>query len=163
MNGNIQCFRSFHLVLALIAIIVLALCIGIIPVVFVYSQGCIEVSRCTYLSVRCQRANLPFVMYKTPLCSPHYALPLQKPLILYETFRGLSSAFNPHYPWWTAVELFRRLTFVLFIVAFPGNNVSRGVFVHCCKMVTVLIIICAVPCNLLPGHRCDCQHIHAAF
>ena len=46
VNGNIQCFKGLHLVIAVVAIIILALCVGIIPAVFLYSHGVLQVSVC---------------------------------------------------------------------------------------------------------------------
>ena len=50
---------------------------------------------------------------------------LQRPSIFYKTFSELSISFRDGYSWWPAMELCRRLILVVFIVAFPGNNVSK--------------------------------------
>ena len=50
---------------------------------------------------------------------------LQRPSIFYKTFSELSTSFRDGYSWWPAMELCRRLILVVFIVAFPGNNVSK--------------------------------------
>jgi hypothetical protein len=46
VNGNVQCFKDLHLVIALIAIVILAVCVGVIPAILIYSRGILQVSAC---------------------------------------------------------------------------------------------------------------------
>ena len=60
VNGNIQCFRDLHLVIAVIAIVILALCVGIIPAILIYSCGVLEVGlhELTFYSLALQTSQV---------------------------------------------------------------------------------------------------------
>ena len=44
VNGNVECFSGGHIILGVLAIVVLIFCILLIPLVFVYAKGYVEVA-----------------------------------------------------------------------------------------------------------------------
>lgn len=45
MDGNIECFTGWHTGLAVLAMCTLVFCMLLIPVIFIYAQGYLEVRR----------------------------------------------------------------------------------------------------------------------
>ena len=54
---------------------------------------------------------------------------MQRPDLLRKTAEVVRKGFKESYKWWAAVELARRMLMLLFIVSFPGNDVSYCVIV----------------------------------
>ena len=49
---------------------------------------------------------------------------IQRPGWLRHTAEVMRTGFKERYKWWATVELGRRMLLLLFIVSFPGNDVS---------------------------------------
>ena len=52
---------------------------------------------------------------------------MQRPELLRNTAEVVRKGFKERYKWWATVELGRRMLLLLFIVSFPGNDVSTVV------------------------------------
>ena len=50
---------------------------------------------------------------------------MQRPELLRSTAEVVRKGFKERYKWWATVELGRRMLLLLFIVPFPGNDVSN--------------------------------------
>ena len=108
MSGDIQCFSGGHIPLALLAILMLALCVFLIPTLIILAIKVCLLFCCQYAE------HVTFVTI------------MQRPHDIRYWIDPLTAGFKDENKWWSGMELGRRLLFLLFIISFPKNTVSNA-------------------------------------
>lgn len=115
MSGDIECYRESHLPLALLAIAVLLVCFLAIPLTALLTTNKVPVS--TYMHCTCI-LSLCYLSGQVKICAK----------VAKHLYKPLTGSFRSPFKWWASVELARRFVLIVFIGAFPANNVS--LYVH---------------------------------
>ena len=108
MNGAVSCFTGSHIALALLSALVLLVAGALIPVSVLISTG--KVQKVKMCGVLCG-------MFMDVHCE-------QFPKSVRSFYQPLTVAYRVSCRWWSAVELARRLLFLLVVVELPDNKVK---------------------------------------
>ncbi len=127
VSGNVQCFHNWHAPLGILAIFTLIFCVSIIAIIVIYALHWMEVSYSAGWGN--SWGALDYFNYTTKrwwFCLPFFPSlkSIKRPRWIRSAVTPLSDGIGKKYTIWPAVELGRRLLLVLFIVAYPGNDVS---------------------------------------